>query len=141
MDDNIHNRLTQVDNASFRGVFEASDVAMYYFNSQKRTDEPLIASKQTIFLMPISLFFTENSYFKRVFNEKLQLLASNGILDYWINKYKKGLYEKFAVDKEPRVLEFDELAGIFYICIGLYSIAFFVLVFEIIVYNLSSAAW
>lgn len=103
-------------------------------NHNRISKYPWKVCKQELSVMSIVMFFTKNHPMKIVIDEKLQLLDSAGMIDYWIEKYANKM-KYFNVKSEstgPRKLTLVHLLGVFNILFFGYTLALFIFTFEIL---------
>lgn len=77
--------------------------------------------------------FPKNSWLIETFDEKLGIMAENGLIDYLLGKYMDPQYLHIKEPKRgPRKLNISQLLGGFEVCFGGLSIAAIIFCLEII---------
>lgn len=94
----------------------------------------LTLCNEIISTVPIVFFFPKNHFLVQTMNEKFDLFASAGLLDFWVNKYidKKYIKEHQERQHHPKQLNIQQLLGSFQIwisCCVIASIIFFIELF------------
>lgn len=95
--------------------------------------------KEHILMAQVVMFLQKNSYLKEAFDEKIKLLKSNGLINFWISEYMNYHYLRISQpQKGPKKLTVIELLGGFQLWMfGLCSsILFFI--FEHIIHAIKS---
>ncbi|KAG5684263.1 hypothetical protein PVAND_013499, partial [Polypedilum vanderplanki] len=65
--------------------------------------------------IPIVMYFKKNSYLIKPFSDKIQIMLSAGLIDYWI-KIEKNCKD-IKPQKEAKPMSLEQLSASFYICI------------------------
>jgi hypothetical protein len=86
------------------------------------------------------MVFQKNSCFKKTFDEKLQLLKANGLLNFWISKHLDTKFVKVEEDrgKARKKLTIKMLLGSFQVWIAGLCLAGLVFVAEFLLKKMSS---
>lgn len=120
------NRASDPDNKV--AVVVTSDEVLLH-NQFNSNEKPQIVLKEHLFTAQIVFYFTKNSIFTDLFNDKISLLKSGGLIDYWTNTFMDPKFMRMDVimGNEPKVLSYTQLEGAFEL--WLYSCVFSVVVF------------
>lgn len=123
---------------SFRSVFPSTAYHMQIFNRQHIREEPLRLSRDVILHVNLIMYLEKNSPLVESIDTNIHNLYSSGLLSHWANFRREVTAQKYHRHKDPKILTMDEMMGIFYICATLYSIAFIVCIWEIIIWNIKT---
>lgn len=106
-----------------------------YHNRLNVKNFTLRVMKEEVSMGPVAILFQKNSYLKDAFNQKMKLLKSNGIINYWISKYIDSSYSRAKQSrKTPEKLNVQQLLGGFKICFYGLCIATVSFILELLVY-------
>lgn len=86
------------------------------------------------------MYFPKNHFLANLFDEKVKILNSVGLIDYWISKYLKDKLMEVS-SPTPKKLTMDQLAGGMYVLFAGFSIAVFVFFIELFSFVLSECTW
>lgn len=79
---------------TFKGaVLRRLDDILFY-NRKNRLRKTYNVLENPLLVSPTVIYLRKNSYLTETLNEKLNLLKSNGIIDYWIGHYLGSQYLK-----------------------------------------------
>lgn len=95
--------------------------------------------KEHILMAHVVMFLQKNSYLKEAFDQKIKLLKSNGLINFWISGYMDYQYLHIRQPKTgPKKLTLIELLGAFQLWMfGMGSSVLF-FIFEQIIHAIKS---
>lgn len=117
-------------NPNFKGALVSSNDEIVHLNRINHRNFTYNVCNEVILTVPVVFYTHKNSYLAKIFDEKIDLLKSAGLIDYWISKYVDPKYLRFKTkDPPPSTLSFQELLGAFqFFFVGsLFSIALFLI--------------
>lgn len=102
-----------------------------FFNKMNYKNMTLTVCKEFLFTFQYGIYFQKNSYLEESFNEKIQLLKTSGLIDFWAREHISSKYMNIKVrDESPRKLNIEQLKGGFEVlCLGLF-VAFVIFLVE-----------
>lgn len=118
-----------LSDANFKAVVGRLLTMTLYYNQQ--TDEPkrLKICKEAFSTVPVVIYYQKNFWFTDAINEKIEILKSAGLIEFWYLKYiDKGM--KDIVDKRPKVLRLEHFQGSFVLLSCGFVISLMVLIIE-----------
>jgi hypothetical protein len=130
------NRLYQ--EKTFDPYFKGSVITtldeVIYYNTLNIRNKTFQICKEHITTAQIVIVFQRNSYLTKAFNEKLQLLKANGVLNFWISRHMDTKFTKIEEEKvkTPKKLTIKKLLGSFQVWIGGLCIAGLMFVVEVL---------
>lgn len=113
--------------SSFKGAVIASLDEIVYLNKMNVKNFTFRVCREPIFMAQVAIFFQKSSYMKEAFDQKIKLLKSNGLINYWISKYIDYSYLNVKQPKKgPERLNLSQLLGgfkvwMFGLCFSLLS--------------------
>lgn len=112
-------------------VYVTSEIAKAYFNRFVRDNfnERIPLSKHRLWLSYIHFFMPKSSCLEKPFSDLIIKLNKHGLIDKWIMDYTAIAGFKL-IEREQQILTLDHIQGIFYMCFGLYFLAFIIFLFE-----------
>lgn len=94
---------------------------------------------EQVYSLPMAVMFPYFSPLFEAFNEKISLMLSNGLIDYWRYKLFSGERLKIKFDEiGPQVLTMDHLAIGFLFCLLPMTLSILAFVGEIVVFQVKS---
>lgn len=113
------------------GAVSSSLEQVLYFNKKNYKNMTLTVCKEYLFTFQYGIYFRKNSYLEEVFNEKISMLKSSGLIDFWASDYINIKYLNIKLrDGSPKKLNIERLWGGFEVLfIGL-TIGSIILVIE-----------
>lgn len=122
-------------NPNFRGGVIASMDEVVYHNRLNIKNFTFRVMKEEVFMAQVAILFQKNSYLKDAFDQKMKLLKSNGLINYWISQYIDYSYSRVKkTNKAPEKLNVQQLVGGFKICFYGLCIATISFILELLVY-------
>lgn len=128
--DNFKENLQFFEDNKFDGVVFTTRFVQGTFNLNCSRDRRVSFTKNRLFLYNSVIYFPKKSLLVGLFNENLQRLQENGLIDFWTKNYL-DLHE-VSKHKEPSKVKIENISMIFKICIGFYCICFVVFILEVI---------
>ncbi|CRK87649.1 CLUMA_CG001445, isoform A [Clunio marinus] len=113
---------------------------VYYHNKFSTDTPPHIFLKEYLFTAPIAMYFTKESYIVEIFDDKINLIKTAGLLDFWSSYLMDSdyLYVDLDKDHEPEQMNFQQLSGAFEIWAFCCSFSFLVFLCEHFHYRLAN---
>lgn len=118
----------------------ASFDQIVHINKLNLNNFTLHVCKENIFMVQVVIFLQKNSFLKEAFDQKITMLKTNGLINFWISKYMTYSYlVQEPPIKGPEKLNFDQVHGAFQVWFAclLVSVLFFIL--ELLIYKLKRA--
>ncbi|CRL04595.1 CLUMA_CG017663, isoform A [Clunio marinus] len=83
-------------------------------NKQNRNNYTLRVLPEDIYLFKNGIYFRKNMPIVELFDKKISLFHSSGLINFWVSKYLDLSYAKISVTSEtPKKLSIEQLEGIF----------------------------
>jgi hypothetical protein len=99
---------------SFRGGVCSSLGEVLLLNKLHHKNFTLRVLPEFLYTPNCGILFQKNSPYVESFNELIRLFKSAGLIDFWVSKYLDNSYLKVKnSNKEPKVMNFEQLEGIF----------------------------
>lgn len=122
--------------SSFNGVFLTSIEGMAAFNRGHIANGTISITKERVFLLPVSVFFTRSSCLEPVFNEEIHKFSSSGLLFTWAKKFIDLKYVRETRKRDrnsgPRKLSVHQITGILIILFAMHGISLLVFIIELL---------
>lgn len=122
--------------SSFNGVFLAAAEAMAAFNRKHIVNGTISITKERIFLLPVSIFFTRSSCLEPAFNDQILKFTSSGLIFTWEKMFidSKYLREKRQSERrsEPEKLAVHQITGLLIILFMMHAISISIFIMEIL---------
>lgn len=118
---------------NFKGAVCSSLDEVVYMNQKNFKTFTFRISNEYLKTSPVAFYFPKNSFLVHPINEKLGILQSAGLIDFWIAKHMDLKYVK--VSDPPvgaRILNFHQLSGIFSVLCAGCVIAFLIFIVEVL---------
>lgn len=115
----------------FKGVVFSYESQVLYLSQINRKNFTYTLSKEHFATTPMVFYFRMDHYLVPKINEALDMMQSNGIIDFIISKYADKGTLKVKPDGGPKVLEINRLYGaieIYFLCT---FIAFLIFLMEL----------
>lgn len=125
------------DNPSFKGTFGLTLTQLRYFNVVFSKSSPVRVCKDVVATTPIVVYTTKDFYLVQSLNEKIDFLKSAGLIEFWRSQYFDNDQGKADFSRQPRVLNFVRLKGIFNIWMAGNAVSLIALVVEILFKKIS----
>lgn len=124
----------QLRNISFRGVVMIGDISALYHNTILTRDYNnfIAISKEKVTTTFLVFYFRKHSCLTAAFNEHLMKMASSGLIVRSVNEYRDQKYTNIRPDKTPKILTLHQILGVFLLCSGLYVVALFAFIMEMV---------
>lgn len=86
---------------------------------------------EIIAMVPVAIYFRKNSHLDEIFNKKLAILKSSGLVEYWTNNFLDQKYLKIKDEpKGPKKLNVTMLSGGFQLVILGWFSSFLLFLYE-----------
>lgn len=133
MYDSSYITLDALQSDNFNGVFMASAQIIDYYHFRRLNGEPILRTRETIQLLPYSIYLRRQSCLTHPINLQIALLSSNGLIANWDSKYRANnfLKSKSNDNREPKRLVIDQISGVIIICMVLYAIGVIIFILEL----------
>lgn len=131
----MRSTLGSLKNESFRAAMQTTAETLSSYNKIHYRDRPVLRTKQRLFLMPYTIYFTKNSCLLKAFNKQIEKLLTSGLISTWVSQFVVEDSEQVHSTKasaDTRPLTVHQLGGIFIITIILYCVSLIVFVFEVL---------
>jgi hypothetical protein len=118
--------------SSVKSVILETSTVIHQLNENISIDNHFKMCKEIFSTVPVVFYTKKDFYLLEVLNEKIDILKSNGLIDYW---YKQDMkISSFKVSKliQPKVLTVKNFTGSFFILLIGVFVSFFVLISEIL---------
>lgn len=78
--------------------------------------------KEHLYTLQIGIYFRKNSHLVHSVNKIIAAMLTNGLINYWESELMNAKYlKRQPASKEPKKLDFDQLAGgLFVLLLGLF---------------------
>lgn len=118
-------------NYDFKTGFIASWDEVINQNEMHKNNYSFRVLKQPIFMAQVALFYPKNHYLRHAFDEKMRLLKSNGLINFWISKHmdEKHLNVKPA-KKGPEKINLGQISAGFQLWVIGLCVSFCVFIIE-----------
>lgn len=115
-----------------KAVYVTTDVAKGYYNqiSKDHFINLIPLSKKKLWTAYISFFMQKPSCLEGSFSAAITKFRIHGFIKKWIKDDTARNLK--LIDKSPLILKLEHIIGIFYMCSGLYFVAFITLLIEIL---------
>jgi hypothetical protein len=128
----LEKRKRETFDPFFKGAVTSSMEQVLYFNKINKNSSTLTVCKEFLFTFQYGIYFRKNSYLQEVFNEKISILKSSGLIDFWASDFINSQFLNFKTsDKSPKQLNIAQLKGGFEILFIGFCIGSFILICEI----------
>lgn len=108
----IEQRKRQTVEPTFRGAVTSSMEQILYFNKMNYKNMTLTVCREHLFTFQYGIYFRKNSYLEEVFNNKISILKSSGLIDFWASDYISSKFLNIKIrDASPRKLNIEQLMG------------------------------
>lgn len=117
-----------------QAVYVTSEIAKYYFNRFTRDNfiERIPLSKDRLWTAYINFYMPKTSCLERPFSDIIRKLIKHGLVRKYIMDYTDTTGSRPS-ERDQQILTLEHIQGIFYICFGLYSVAFIIFLFEVLI--------
>lgn len=122
----------QIHDDDLRGVVYSNNMQTGYFNLLNSNRRRLRMTKDRLYLLPIVMYFSKNSYLQPLFDSKLRLFSESGLLDYWSKQYSDETLRSKYQKREPTTLEIHSIVGLLQICGALIVLSLIVVSLELL---------
>lgn len=112
-----------------QAVYVSSDLAHGYSKLFYRDNFIERISFASLWTTYIHFFMSKSSCFRRPFNDIIRKLNKHGLVRKWMMDYTASGSK--IHDRDQQILELKHIQGIFFMCSGLYFVAFVVFLFEL----------
>lgn len=133
-DESTSSPFDHLKDISFRGVIIIRDISALYHNTILNRDSNnfISISKEKISTTLLVFYLRKHSCLTAAFNKHLLKMISSGLIGRSVKEYRDMKYLYVRRDKAPKVLLLDQVVGVFLLCFGLYAIALFVFLLEMV---------
>lgn len=111
-----------------RAVYVTGKETQSYYN--KFATEHIPLSKDRLWTAYLHFFMPKTSCFRSPFNGILRKFVQHGLVQKWINDY--AATGSKMNNRDQQILKLEHIQGIFYICFGIYFVAFVVFLMELL---------
>lgn len=99
-------------NPSAEHVVTSSLEQVLYINKMNYKDFTLTVCKEYLFTYLYGIYFRKNSYLVHMFNRKIALFKTSGLIDFWASDFISMKFLKVQIEtSEPKQLSIQELLG------------------------------
>lgn len=112
--DDVYDVLRSLRNGTTQDVYLTGKQIVDYDNLIHFRAAKILYTKETIQLLPFSIFFQRDSCLLQTFNWQLSALAESGLMQAWIARFTRTVY--MHEDSEPQQIRVDHFLGTFEIC-------------------------
>lgn len=129
----IELRKRQTVEPTFKGAVTSSIEQILYFNKMNYKNMTLTVCKEYLFTFQYGIYFRKNSYLEEVFNNKISILKSSGLIDFWASDYISSKFLNIKLrDASPRKLSIEQLMGGFEVLFIGFSVGSAILLCELV---------
>lgn len=123
----------QTVNPLSRAAVSSSMEQVLYFNKMNYKNMTLTVCKEFLYTFQYGIYFRKNSFLEEGFNEKISILKSSGLIDFWASDYINTKYLNIQIrDGLPKKLNIEQLRGGFEVLfIGL-AVGSIILLLEVV---------
>lgn len=126
-------RKRQTVNPYFNAAVTSSMEQVLFFNKMNYKNMTLTICKEYLFTFQYGIYFRKNSYLEQVFNERISMLKSNGLIDFWASDFMSATFLNIKIrDASPRKLKLEQLMGAFEVLYMGCAVGFAILLFELL---------
>lgn len=123
--------LLQLRNSSHDGVYMTYAQVIEYYNQQNFPQPEILKTKESIQMLPFSIFFRKHSCITNTFNRQIEAGTSSGLISFWADRLTKSHF-KFNGKIKPKTLKFNQIKGILMICMCLYGFSIIIFFVELL---------
>ena len=85
-----------------------------------------------LFTFQYGIYFRKNSFLQSIFNDKISILKSSGLIDFWARDFINSAFLNIKLqDASPRKLNISQLKGGFEVLLIGYGLGSFILLCEV----------
>ena len=83
-----------------------------YYNKMNYRNSTLTVCLETLFTFQYGIYYRKNSYLKSLFDEKISVMKSSGLINFWASDFIDIKYLNIKLSEEtPRKLNIEQLKG------------------------------
>jgi hypothetical protein len=125
-------RKRQTVDPLFKAAVTSSMEQVLYFNKMNYKHMTLTVCKEYLFTFQYGIYFRKNSYLEDVFNMKISILKSSGLIDFWASDYISSKFLNIKIrDESPKKLNIEQLMGGFEVLFIGFFVGFVIMLFEV----------
>lgn len=129
-------RMKTLNSAEKIAVIASFD-EIVHINKLNLNNFTLHMCKEHILMAQVVIFLRKNSFLKTAFDQKLTMLKSNGLINFWISKYMTYSYlSEPTPSNKPEKLNFHQILGAVQVCLACFLISIIVFILELIIHKL-----
>lgn len=123
-------------NPKFKGAVCSSLDEVVYLNQKNFKNFSFHISNEFLKTSPVVFYFPKHTFLVNTMNDKVSLLKSAGLIDFWVSRHMNRRYAKIkAAVLGPRKLNFYQLSGILSVWCGGCVGSFIIFIFELLCYK------
>ncbi|KAG5667104.1 hypothetical protein PVAND_015103 [Polypedilum vanderplanki] len=104
-----------------------------YYNKLNYKNNTLTVCREHLFTFQYGIYFRKNSYLTRIFNKKISLFKSAGLIDFWSSDFISNKYLNMKIDDDgPRKINMEHLLGSFELFVAGALISIIIFIFEVL---------
>lgn len=108
----IGEKILETVDPMFNAAVTSSMEQILYFNKMNYKNFTLTICKEFLFTFQYGIYFRKNSYLEGVFNKKISILKSSGLIDFWASDFISSKFLNIKIhDGSPRKLNVEQLLG------------------------------
>ncbi|KAG5681337.1 hypothetical protein PVAND_010782 [Polypedilum vanderplanki] len=125
-------RLETLNPLSQHAVSSSLEQILYY-NKLNYKNNTLTVCREYLFTFQYGIYFRKNSYLTKMFNKKISLFKTAGLIDYWSSDFISNKYLNMKIDSDgPKKLNMEHLLGSFELLAAGALITIIIFIFEIL---------
>lgn len=115
------------------GTFVTTLDIIGYHNQLSYQTGMIRASKERLFLLPLSIFLPKHSCLEAIINTQIELFAMNGLIEKWSKIYRDKLTIAQKRPRDPpKKLKLIEISGAYQLCAFLYGMSALIFIAEVV---------
>lgn len=108
----IGEKILETVDPMFNAAVTSSMEQILYFNKMNYKNFTLTICKEFLFTFQYGIYFRKNSYLEGVFNKKISILKSSGLIDFWASDFISSKFLNIKIhDGSPIKLNVEQLLG------------------------------
>lgn len=129
----IEGKKRETLNPNYHAAVTSSIEQVMYYNKMNYKNNTLTICMETLFTFQYGIYFRKNSYLRALFDKKISVMKSSGLINLWASEYIDTRYLNIKLsDDSPRKLNIEQLKGGFEVLFVGVSLGFLILLCEIL---------
>lgn len=119
-----------LSDANFHGAYMTVAQPFDYFNFINFPNVNILKTKKDILMTQMCMFHRKYSSLVKPFDEKIGWYKTNGLIEYWIRKYKIPSFRQ-SDRTDRRKLSFSQISGVIIVCALLFVVSMILFILEL----------